>query len=81
MTSQQYEEQTYPNPASDWIEIESTSNKKYTLILSDLAGKIINNYDLVGSMKVDMTDLQRGVYFLKITREDSLSEIRKIIKH
>lgn len=81
MTSQQYEEQTYPNPAADCIEIESTSNKKYSLVLSDLTGKIINNYDLVGLLRIDMTDLQRGVYFLKITCEDSLLEIRKIIKH
>jgi hypothetical protein len=71
----------YPNPATDRVEIESTTNKKFTISLSDLSGKTLIETELFGSSGIDLTDFQKGIYLLKITSEDKVSEVRKIIKN
>ncbi len=71
----------YPNPATNRIEIEYSVNKKFKISLCDLSGKTLLETELFGSSGVDISDFQKGIYMLKITNEDKVSEIRKIIKN
>ncbi len=71
----------YPNPASDWIEIESRTNKELMINILDLSGKVLVNYKFIGSSKFDLTSFQKGFYILRIIQSDNLIETRKIIKN
>lgn len=70
----------YPNPASDWIEIQSNTEKELMISIVDLSGKVLFNSKLSGSSKIDLTSFQRGFYILKINQPEKLLETRKIIK-
>jgi hypothetical protein len=71
----------YPNPVSDWIEIESNTNKELMISIVDLSGKVLVNSKLCGSSKIDLTNFQKGFYILKINQPEKILETRKIIKN
>ena len=68
----------YPNPAKETLHVESQQLEiqPVSIILYNLAGekiKEINNENLsVQKMKLDFSDLRRGLYFIKILREDKV---------
>ncbi|NJO88096.1 MAG: T9SS type A sorting domain-containing protein [Chloroflexia bacterium] len=70
----------YPNPASDWIEIESKTNKELMISILDLSGKVLVNSKSFGSSRIDLTSFQKGFYVLKINQSDKIIETRKILK-
>ena len=63
----------YPNPANDFIEIK-TNSKIETAQIFDNLGRIIKT---VNSSKVDITHLEKGIYYLKINNGE---KIEKFIK-
>lgn len=69
----------YPNPASDFIFIDSNSESKidYIEFYNILGNKIlsINNLD---DNKIDIRNFKNGIYFLKII-SDNQSLVKKII--
>ncbi|QVY67210.1 LamG-like jellyroll fold domain-containing protein [Polaribacter sp. Q13] len=66
----------YPNPTNGIINIKSDTHIK-TIEIYDLQGKKVKTYV---DKKVNISNLNSGIYFLKITTETNLIEIKKIIK-
>lgn len=55
----------YPNPANNFINIES--NFKFSFILKDITGKIIiQKQNLNNNYKLDLNNLKSGIYFISI---------------
>ena len=60
----------YPNPAIDFINIKIENSKKIRFVqILDTSGRIVKKYNTV-SEKLDISDLEKGVYFLKIYTTD-----------
>jgi len=70
----------YPNPTSDWIEIETMTSEELLITILDLSGKVLIKKISLGSSRVNLTNLHEGLYILKIKQSDKVLETRKIIK-
>ena len=68
----------YPNPTTDYLNIKSDLKIK-EIQISDINGRIINNLDFQDH-KINLTSLQIGIYFAKITDENGKITTKKIIK-
>jgi hypothetical protein len=68
----------FPNPARDWIMVEGRDIKSFSVI-NALGNTCIEDASSNSSLlKIDVSELSRGIYFIKInTSKESL--IRKII--
>ena len=60
----------YPNPASDFINIEmlNTNLKDFSFSITDLSGKLLIRSE--NSKKIDVSKLSSGIYFGTMTVED-----------
>lgn len=68
----------YPNPAQSQIQLISNETMKSVTII-DLFGKTIKS-SLTSTSSIDISDLSRGVYFLRIYTDKGMA-IKKIIKN
>lgn len=68
----------YPNPSSDVLKINSTSGQLFNLQLFDILGKKLEEVN--NSNEIDISNLSKGTYFLKINLEDA-SVVKKVIKN
>jgi len=71
----------YPNPASDFVTIESTTGKteKFVLQIMDMQGRqvLMNNIELNSIYKLDIKGLKEGAYLLKL--QNGEKQISKMI--
>lgn len=67
----------YPNPTSDFINIEGDLSQ-YDFKLLDYAGKIISQGK--ASSTLDLSHFENGIYFLNILKNDELIQTEKIVK-
>lgn len=68
----------YPNPTNEFIHINSTSVRLINNIeLIDISGRIIKTFDKSAN-KLSISELPKGIYFLKIESENKL-HLDKII--
>ena len=72
----------FPNPVNDFVFIENSENYQRDLLFEiiDLNGKVIKNKLPLVNSKLDVADLAKGVYFLKISDQGSFFRIKKLIK-
>jgi hypothetical protein len=72
----------YPNPASNLVNVSSTELLIRNIELTDINGRVVKKItnDDTASTQVDLTDLAKGVYLLKITSNDGFTSTKKIIK-
>ncbi len=57
-----------PNPFRDWIRFGSRySDRISDIIISDMLGKPVANFQAVGSVTIDLHDLPAGIYILNCT--------------
>lgn len=68
----------YPNPTSNYLVVNSTSNVDITLI--DAFGRNVFNKSVTGSESLDMSNLVDGVYFLNINQENNSITKKLIIR-
>jgi hypothetical protein len=68
----------FPNPAKNYIEISSVDELTDVKIV-DITGKILINYPLVREkkMKIDLSEMNDGLYLLSITTKNGTS-VKKI---
>lgn len=73
----------YPNPVKDILFIENNHklNSKFELINPE--GKLIQTFDLElnNKNKINISNLQKGIYFYKITESGKLIDSGKILKN
>ncbi len=67
-----------PNPASEYIEIVGLENKNISISLYDIFGKLIKYCLKESNNKINISDLDSGIYFLRI---DGINQSQKFIKH
>jgi len=53
----------YPNPTSDILNIDLTNRAIEKVVLYDITGKHLKNYS---SKKIDLSNINTGIYFIKI---------------
>ena len=57
----------YPNPASNYIMVESESIKIEGVQIIDITGKLVKQFDIQNyKSKIQISDLQKGIYFVKV---------------
>ena len=76
----------FPNPASENINIRFYQNNlgQANILLFNTLGQIVYNnnvsvYDCLSEYVIPVENLPKGVYFLKITNVDGISETIKVI--
>ncbi|MEA3495259.1 MAG: T9SS type A sorting domain-containing protein [Bacteroidota bacterium] len=68
----------YPNPAKDYIIINNIKNTTFeTIEIFDITAKLIKSYSN-NSLRINISDLKKGLYFLKISTNKSIF-VKKII--
>ena len=71
--------QVYPNPFSETIFVDSKENLRFELF--DISGRLLKKGN-VFQQKIDLKDLNEGIYLLKLNdKEGKLQIIKKIIKN
>lgn len=68
-----------PNPASSMIAVIA-SGAKQSLIICNLLGEKVGSQQLaIGKNEIDISNLHRGVYFVKVTDENGSFGVKKIV--
>lgn len=69
----------YPNPARDFINIDVKSTDRYEMHITDVNGRVVMVKSNVQSGEIDISILDTGVYFIRLS-EKSKSAIHRLIK-
>ena len=70
----------FPTFTHNYVFIQKTIGEKYSISLLDSMGKLIFELQSLGAEKIDLTDQQSGVYFIRI-KTDNKVFIQKVIKN
>lgn len=73
--------EVYPNPSSDFVNIQLPNSNKYTISLYSTNGQIVYQFEAknIEQFKLDISELAKGVYLLNIKDNSSMFS-KKIIK-
>ncbi len=71
----------YPNPAKDKLVVSINSNSVgSTIVITDILGKTIKELKTnEPDIEINVTDLQSGVYFIKLTQNDNCNTQKLVI--
>jgi len=79
---EQQELAVYPNPATDFIQLtlnaEKSANLRYNIF--DLTGKSIKSSVYTDNQNIDVSSLQKGVYFAQVLSDNVVLNTCKFIK-
>lgn len=71
----------YPNPVTETLSIQNSTNRYTKATLSDLSGKIIRSYNLTSDVTaINVSKLAKGIYMLNLTGNNT-NTVKKIIKN
>lgn len=70
----------YPNPIMNDLYIENPTNSELNIQLLSMSGSLVKEENVTTSTKWDLSGVQAGVYFLKLSTKDNFS-VKKFIKH
>jgi hypothetical protein len=74
----------FPNPTTDFVQVELPSDSEIKVTLVDMNGKVVETSDNSDSsnnmIQFDVRNLVNGVYFINIMNNDGTSSSRKFIK-
>ncbi len=70
----------YPNPFSNFIQVDYPLSDNYTLTLSNLIGQVVYSKAVInGNTRIDCSELQPGIYMLTLKGNNG-TIIRKMLK-
>jgi len=69
----------YPNPANEDIQLDFVSTNRIELSLIDLNGNEVFRNEINSSSKIDLTQIQSGVYFINVYEDNSIVGRKKIV--
>lgn len=74
--------QTYPNPAQEYLYVRLDQSNSFKLTITDLKGVVVfsKSYDGVSLEKVDVSNLEKGVYLFTVQSERDQATTRFIKK-
>lgn len=55
----------YPNPASDYINVQDKDNVLSNVIIYNLAGRRIKSFNTESNQLLNITDLPKGMYLIQ----------------
>jgi len=70
----------FPNPAQDIIHIHGVTSEIKNILIYSVAGLLMHTVPL-NSEKINISNLQSGIYFLEIITAEGNKQIQKFIKH
>lgn len=62
----------YPNPADDILNINVSSDEKYTLVISNLLGNEIYASEATSNHKLETSNFPNGIYFIQLKTYNNL---------
>jgi hypothetical protein len=72
----------YPNPVVNDLKIQIKKSGNYTLHINDLPGKQLAEINVEGgSHLLNLSHLDKGIYFLTLSNNNGLLLTQKLIKH
>ena len=71
----------YPNPTNGNVTVSLTSKDQFEkIILTDALGKVVGYYEITNSeISLDMSNLERGLYFIRLINDKNNSHTERII--
>lgn len=69
----------YPNPTSSVLFFDSNKEQIKNIVVVDMAGRVFKNIDSPKESSIDISDLAKGNYFVKITTHNK-TYLEKVIK-
>jgi hypothetical protein len=71
----------YPNPVTDFLNIQNKSNGKMKVVIADISGKILYSFPLDSgtTKKFSMSHFEKGIYLLRF-RSEAVMVSKKVIK-
>jgi|GEM_PF-1857943 len=74
---------SYPNPATNYLTVAVNGSNENTIKIVDVLGKTVYSEKIGATKKVDVSDLNNGVYILTVTTSSGkvVQNKRIIIKH
>lgn len=72
--------QVHPNPAADIITISGLQSTEVTIQIFDIRGKSVLSENLKTSQKLSIDHLRDGLYFMKITDENTTNAAKLLIR-
>lgn len=70
----------YPNPANQWMNLQTTQNDRYLIKIMNLNGQVVKQMDISGNkFSINIQDLPNGLYFINI-QSSQRSQTIKFIK-
>ncbi|MBA3704485.1 MAG: T9SS type A sorting domain-containing protein [Bacteroidetes bacterium] len=70
----------YPNPANDYIVIEGLNIDSKIELYDILGRKVFSQITNNSNTKIDVSEFNQGIFFLKVITQDGISDIGKFIK-
>jgi hypothetical protein len=68
-----------PNPSTEYVNIQFTGTEQLQLKMVDALGNVISREVLTGNRKINVSDLNSGIYFLVFEAPGSKSITRKLV--
>lgn len=73
----------YPNPASQMVHITlpNTSDSLESITLYDVLGKVVRQVNNISAnqLTIDVSQMEKGVYFVEILTENNTKQIKKLV--
>jgi uncharacterized repeat protein (TIGR01451 family) len=71
--------QVYPNPATEKVIVATSKNSPSVITITDVLGKTVKEIKTSEMQtEVNVSDMQAGVYFIKLT-QDNISHVKKVV--
>lgn len=71
----------FPNPAKNTINVSSYDYSINNVKITDINGRVVKNVAASSNeAQIDLSDLSQGVYMVKVTSNEGVSDIKKIVK-
>ena len=77
----EYNVSIYPNPATTTLNLSSTGTSDFDISVLDITGKVIKTERMLDQIfTFDVSDLESGMYMLRLVSTDGASKVVKFVK-
>lgn len=71
----------YPNPASNFVTIESANQFNANILILDTRGALVKQFNLTNtSERIDVSDLSNGIYHIRVISSEGLVQYKLVIQ-
>jgi len=80
LNERNYQVKLSPNPTKDLLNVETNLQEEIEIEFTDLSGRKVKQLTFRQTQKIDLSGLEKGIYFLRVYEGKSLIATEKIIK-